>query len=949
MKTFKKLFAYSAIFALLATMMPTYANAASYSDELTEAYGYAKNKWITTMASIDDADMYGNLTRVAMAKMVANYVLDLGLQELDTTKECKFPDVSVALDTAYDNGVTKACQLGLMGVGITKFNPNGIVTRAEFGTVLSRALWGDENNGGDPYYKKHLQALKDEGIMNMIDNPNMKEVRGYVMLMMMRADDNYAPAVGCSAEELLTCILADDYEACIAACSDEATEVLPGFVTVSKVGSTSNYNIARNAVAKKIGSIKLTAGENDTTVQSVVITRSGLGLVNDIEGLRLSRNGVDATDMRKPTTSNQTATLRFVPALVMKAGSSMEFDVLVSLSWAENSHHSFAVTAVNVNNGTSAGTPFDLSSVMTTSYTVGKTTATFGGSQTIKAWEKEKMITRVTIEPNKTATINGFTISKTAGEDFTKVLANVKAYYNSQEVGTVTVTTDKVVVAGLNIEKLNGENAAIELKADGIYVGSGNFVTYEIKDNDVVAIEKNTNERMRSDSAGTTPETLNIQGVDMVLTNKLTSSKTVAPGTSNVELYRAELTSNSEVEVTEYTLSFVTGSGDVDATFVEWEVTAYINGAEYSITSGGKLFDKTADRFIVAKNSPALIRVVGSVKTNALTGKNFKMNFKVNTVKNISDNVSFNPTGVEVESSTTTVSNGSFTLTRPSNVPSNKTVLEGSASDMMYFNLRASAEDQVLTKVIVTTNVFTGNNTTGFDVYASRLDLMQGTTVVKSVSTNLNSGAVVFDGFSRTLTKDTTTPFTVRVQLRGGEVQNLGLSVNHTVLTGGLAVARSANTSVPTTTTNPNLTSDTYQVASNIPVVTLPTKLNNETTLAIANTSNYDVVITSVKFDITRNIINNQFANWGPNAVGSLKEGNTVIGTGTAPGSITVATNILIGTDTVERIIELVDSQNTVTADLYSVKISELKFKYVDRNDNTKVSDEITETYNVLK
>jgi len=80
-----------------------------------------------------------------------------------------------------------------------------------------------------------------------------------------------------------------------------------------------------------------------------------------------------------------------------------------------------------------------------------------------------------------------------------------------------------------------------------------------------------------------------------------------------------------------------------------------------------------------------------------------------------------------------------------------------------------------------------------------------------------------------------------------------------------------------------------------------------------------------------------------------LKEGNVVIGSGTAPGSITVATNILIGTDTVERIIELIDSQNTVTADLYSVKISELKFKYVDRNDNTKVSDEITETYNVLK
>ena len=80
------------------------------------------------MDSIDNADMYGNLTRVAMAKMMANYVLDLGLQELDTSKECVYPDVSASLDDLYDNGVTKACQLGLMGIHpdgtqMDKFNP----------------------------------------------------------------------------------------------------------------------------------------------------------------------------------------------------------------------------------------------------------------------------------------------------------------------------------------------------------------------------------------------------------------------------------------------------------------------------------------------------------------------------------------------------------------------------------------------------------------------------------------------------------------------------------------------------------------------------------------------------------------------------------------------------------------------------------------------------------
>jgi hypothetical protein len=277
-------------------------------------------------------------------------------------------------------------------------------------------------------------------------------------------------------------------------------------------------------------------------------------------------------------------------------------------------------------------------------------------------------------------------------------------------------------------------------------------------------------------SAYLAAQNLTVDGVDMVLTNKLTSSKTVAPGTSSVELYRAELTSNSEVEVTNYTLSFVTGTGDVLSGFVDGEVTAYINGAEYTLTGAGKTFSATADKFIVDKKNPALIRVVGNLRSNAPTPKDYKMNFKVNAVKNISDNVSFNPVGVAVEGAITTVNVGSFTLTRPSNIPSNKTVLEGSNAELAYFNLRASAEDQVLTKVTVA-------STTGFDVYASRVELMQGTTVVKSLTTNLNTGILVFDGFSRTLAKDTTDPFTVRVQLKQGEAANLGLPVTLTVAT----------------------------------------------------------------------------------------------------------------------------------------------------------------------
>jgi len=161
-------------------------DANKYPDELLEAYAYSYLRWITTMPTIEKADMYGPLTRIALAKMMSNYVLSEWLQELDTSKECKFPDVTKSLDSAYDNGMTKACQLGLMGVDITKFNPYKIVSRAEFATVLSRALRWAKYNGGVPFYTKHLQALKDKEIMTKIENPEKPELRAWTMLMLMR-------------------------------------------------------------------------------------------------------------------------------------------------------------------------------------------------------------------------------------------------------------------------------------------------------------------------------------------------------------------------------------------------------------------------------------------------------------------------------------------------------------------------------------------------------------------------------------------------------------------------------------------------------------------------------------------------------------------------------------------------------------------------------------------
>ena len=87
--------------------------------------------------------------------------------------------------------------MGLMGMspdGVTvaeAFNPNDEVTRAQYGTILSRLLrWLDNAaEDGELYYTHHLAALKNAHIMTKIADPSMKELRGRVMVMLKRIYD----------------------------------------------------------------------------------------------------------------------------------------------------------------------------------------------------------------------------------------------------------------------------------------------------------------------------------------------------------------------------------------------------------------------------------------------------------------------------------------------------------------------------------------------------------------------------------------------------------------------------------------------------------------------------------------------------------------------------------------------------------------------------------------
>ena len=159
-----------------------------YSVEFNNAYTFARKAWITTTNSIQDANMWGKLTRIAMAKMLSNYAINILGKKPANMVVPRFPDVSVQLNEDYGWAVDLAYQLWIMWVWIDNFRPNDVVTRWEFATALSRMLYGTSD--WTPYYSTHISKLLKEWIITNSD-PKINELRWYVIIMLMRSAKNW--------------------------------------------------------------------------------------------------------------------------------------------------------------------------------------------------------------------------------------------------------------------------------------------------------------------------------------------------------------------------------------------------------------------------------------------------------------------------------------------------------------------------------------------------------------------------------------------------------------------------------------------------------------------------------------------------------------------------------------------------------------------------------------
>jgi hypothetical protein len=208
---------------------------------------------------------------------------------------CNFTDVA-GQSSELQWYIKEACQLGIMWQWITAFSPNAVVTRAQFGTVLSRALWWNLFDGTDPYYADHLQALKDVGIMTKIDTPSANEIRGYVMLMMMRVVEGWSSDSTCDTpENQFYCSLGLDL--CPSQC--EANPIAAWTLSIQK--NTDTYDVSDGVY---LGSLQLNANNSAITVNTITLQAAWVNTTQ----FRLEQDGVRISSKVTPT-DNETVVL----------------------------------------------------------------------------------------------------------------------------------------------------------------------------------------------------------------------------------------------------------------------------------------------------------------------------------------------------------------------------------------------------------------------------------------------------------------------------------------------------------------------------------------------------------------------------------------------------------------------------------------------------------------
>ena len=735
------MFALLAGVSMVATqLIPAGAMAATYSEELQGAYDWAYENGITTMSSIDNANMYGAITRAEMAKMLANYAKNLMGMELDTSAACTFTDTaSVKGDLA--TAIVESCQLGIMGQGITAFRPYDTISRAEFGTALSRLLWGSENEGGTPYYVNHLNALKSAGIMTQIANAeSTKEVRGYVMLMLERASALESEADECDDPLVIIACLAGD-DSCPAACVEEEEKepevVKSGDLAVKAVENEDAY-VFSNWVTSELDTLTFKANE-DITLNSITLERYGLSDADSIDSIWLEDEDWNKVTAEKSlSTSKDQVTLSFKKDY-KDMGKETSFIVVVTTRSAPSTDlwTSIWFKVVDVN---SSAENLNLSSYKANLYNFADYTGEWvnvefkgtAGEKTyfVSEWEMYDVAKMKITATSAAVLVNWFTLTNTADLALDDYIDSIEILrdWNSVKNVTFSAKRNELKISFSDEEIAIKKNATFTVKVSisDEYDRFGEKVNFKLdSEEDLYVVETKNSVRVKvnevQDGDFESPVTYAFQGWKVSLSNtKLDATISAAQDSDNVLVAEWKISIGGQALIIDEMVLSPDIEEDIDA------IRLSINWEEYEATSKN---DWTIKKITIDED--ATIKVLVDVAVEANTTDTVEITVNGESIFN-----SASLAGMKYDANNETVSNiaGSISISKLKvqtakwSLTNNQTkvveykVKDASTSKVVFdWTYTAKKQDTNINNVVLTKTAWTisSNDSVTFDIYVN--------------------------------------------------------------------------------------------------------------------------------------------------------------------------------------------------------------------------------------
>jgi len=564
--------------------MPVVTNAqAGVDPEWVSAYEFMRDNGLTSATTYEGFAPLNGITREQLAAFASRYYKNvLKKTEKDGTARCSFTDAT-SFDPTLVTAITEACEFGLMGVGITAFNPKGQVTRGEVLTVMSRMLFGSEHNGGTPFWANHETALFNAGIVKTRhpqSNANGSMNRIFTALMMMRAANDMDMGdddIDCTDPLMAIFCEEDGTDNGTGTTMPENPETPTGTGYDNTDRPVSNGNLTLTATSKlpngasipnngvvTFANMQLAAQGDDVTVYGIKVGRIGLGQRSEIKRVFFEVDGKRISSYSALNPDN-TSEITFNQPIVLKAGSNAKMDFVVELeSTQAGGEHAFEVLAIDTNAKGIVWVGLKTNTYRTTTYqtvTVKfeglSTTGNYSAGETTNLkFGQFRMTNQSSSNEDKDVMVKAITLRNDGDGDASRNLTNIKLVQNGKVVSKEVVHDGRNMTILLDNYLLKANQTPVfEIIADVAYVDNTNGDTYRFRvqrTQDVIANEVATDFRATIEFAGTNGADLfpvTVRGWDIMLRNleDFNRSVTAVMGAKQVALARGEIQARQSV------------------------------------------------------------------------------------------------------------------------------------------------------------------------------------------------------------------------------------------------------------------------------------------------------------------------------------------------------------------------------------------------------------------